>query len=180
MNYRLISYFHPTDSIPLLDIPKPEGEPESWWRSKDDEQPPEDKYETHVADIVDSVGFIDSRGWRANALFSVIAANPLALLAPHLDRDPVDILSSQEERDRYWHKFAILTYGCSHPDDIRALPYSRGYGVHHRRPVLFYRQNRWGRYEVDDVCRESKRPRWRAAWKFEVFFTILSGLVRGY
>ncbi|CZR65152.1 uncharacterized protein PAC_15052 [Phialocephala subalpina] len=170
--YRLISYFNPSKEIPALslDEPKSEREPESWWGSKDDEQPPQEDYEIHIADLIDEVGVIDSKGWRANTLFSVVAANPLAFLDPQHtdDGDQVDSIAIQAERDRYWHKFAVLTYGCAQVEDIRALPYSRGYGVEHRRPVLFYRQKRWGHFDVDNACRESKRPRWRAAWKFQL------------
>jgi len=123
--------------------------------------------QVHVADLIDEVGFVNSKGYHSQGFISVIDCNPGAFVS-----SVASALVNQSptaERNVYWQKFAALLLGFpSASSDFVDLPYSQGYGVSHNHPTLYFRQNRWGYLDVDNVSRDSKRPRWRAAWKFEV------------
>ncbi|KAH7343045.1 hypothetical protein BKA65DRAFT_303638 [Rhexocercosporidium sp. MPI-PUGE-AT-0058] len=125
-----------------------------------------DDYQIHIADLVDEVGVVDSKHWRANTFFSVIEADPLSLIVP---ASPISCpVVEGRDQGHYWHKFAVLLHGFTQTGEKRNLPYSLGYGVDHFNPILVSRDNRWAYLDVDSISSKSKRPRWRAAWRFNI------------
>lgn len=160
--FHLVSYF--TEMAPEEDDNK--GDISPTWRPH--------QYRTsqvHVADLIDEMGFLDATGYKAESFISVIDCNPGALI-PSVASLQLSFLrnpKAADERNTYWQKFAVLTVGISSMSrEFVDLPYSQGYGVVHGFPTLFYRESRWGYFDVDNVSRDSKRPRWRASWRFEV------------
>jgi hypothetical protein len=125
----------------------------------------------HVATLIDEAGFVDGEPWCPKGFISMIECDPLPLLSHQslIQPNSSDYSTfSRMDSDQYWHKFSTLLCGFTHPEDLRELPYSLGYGHDHTNPGLIYRRRRWGHLEVDSACPKSRRPRWRAAWKFEV------------
>lgn len=125
-------------------------------------------YEIHIANLIDEVGVIDAEPWRAGAFFSIIEANPTSQTQGEDFVTNKQDLNTKELRDKYWHKFSALTAGFNSPAPDRHLPYSVGYGIEHNHPRLVIRAGRWGYFDVDSVTKTTKRPRWRANWRFEV------------
>lgn len=128
-------------------------------------------YPIHVATLIDEAGFVDGELWDPKGFISIMECDPSPLLSyqalTHPNSSDYPTLSRMDS-DQYWHKFSTLLCGFTHPEDFRDLPYSLGYGHVHTNPDLVYRRRRWGHLEVDSACPKSRRPRWRAAWKFEV------------
>jgi hypothetical protein len=127
--------------------------------------------QVHVADLIDEMGFLHPSRYGAQSFLSVINCNPCALIPSVASSQQSSLTSPQavSERNMYWQKFAVLAVGISSASrEFVDLPYSQGYGVVHGFPTLFYRENRYGYLDVDNVSRDSKRPRWRASWRFEV------------
>lgn len=165
--YRVFSYANP--SLDPLGIPslQPTIEEVPSLLSREDEKSFKgEEYQIHVADLVDEVGVIDSEAWRASVFFSYIET-----AHPNLTHvlNPLATTTSREVGfGKYWQRFAVLLNGFMHSRGRRELPHSLGYGIDHNNPVLKERDNRWGFLDVDGVTRESKRPRWRANYRFEV------------
>lgn len=127
--------------------------------------------QVHVADLIDEMRFLSPPRYGEESFISVIDCNPGDLILSVASLQQSFLLDSRtaSERDLFWRKFDVLTVGTSSKsNDFVDLPYSQGYGVIHGFPTLFYREDRWGYFDVDNVSRESKRPRWRASWRFEV------------
>lgn len=88
----------------------------------------------HIADLVDEAGFVGLGNWvpqnymrtdeldQSKGFISVIEANPSMLDLHSHSQTSV----SRDERDRYWHKFAVLVGGIYSP--FRELPYSLATG----------------------------------------------------
>jgi hypothetical protein len=160
--FHLVSYFK--EIMPEEDESK--GDKSPVWRPRE--------YRTsqvHVADLIDEMGFLHPSRYGAQSFLSVIDCNPGALIpsVASLQQSSLTNLQPTNERNTYWQKFAVLTVGFSSASrEFVDLPYSQGYAVVHGFPTLFYRENRYGYFDVDNVSRDSKRPRWRASWRFEV------------
>jgi hypothetical protein len=129
----------------------------------------------HVADLIDEVDFISTGSYDPKLFISAIELKPFAASPSSklglIDEEVSNISSSPLSRidyEEYWQKFSVLICGYIYPFDVREAPYSLGYGSDHSNPPLVRRSHRWGYYDVDNVCTSSGRPRWRAAWKFEV------------
>jgi hypothetical protein len=168
--FHIMSYFNPTFQAAKMTISDPNSREATEIKEKVgplDIQP----YEIHIADLIDEAGAVNEKdGSWAKIFFSMIEAN---LSAIQTSRDPDSAqsntsLTSKHEQNQYWHKYSSLLYGFEAREDARKLPYSNGYGVKHNSPILIVKQNRWGYFDVDNMCYESQRVRWRAAWKFEV------------
>lgn len=152
----------------------------SFYREKIPDEEPEDEKvyrppqyrdsSVHIANVIDEVGFVSTKKYDSQGFISVIDCNPGSLIpaVAAVQQSSADSFMAKE-RNVYWQKFAVLAAGFPPTaGDFVDLPYSQGYGVSHQNPNLIYRKNRWGYLDVDNVSRNSKRPRWRAAWRFEV------------
>ncbi|KAG4434206.1 hypothetical protein IFR05_010307 [Cadophora sp. M221] len=148
--YHIISYCN-QDSDRSGTPGLPNESVEIWGGDGDETKdvPEVEDYQIHIADLIDEVGVVDFKHWSANTFFSAIKADPISLIVSASPSSRPVVASGNQ--GQYWHKFAVLLHGFTHAGETLS------------------RDNRWGYMDVDFLSSSSKRPRWRAAWRFDVF-----------
>jgi hypothetical protein len=70
----------------------------------------------------------------------------------------------------YWKRLQRLLIGATRRG---RLPFSKGYSLSHRNPLIFRRAWRYGLFDVESPPVSSQLPKWRATWTSEVGHNVL-------